>query len=434
MNGIKEKIILFFCSLIYFYCAYYLNRSDFEILMLCYTLLFSGYIYIAKKPTFNFKEIVAYAVFFRLIFLFSVPPLSDDFYRFIWDGRMIIDGVNPYLVLPSEFIQTNSNRDFQFLFENMNSQNYFTVYPPINQFFFGLASFIGNGNIYFEIIALRSFIILAEIGTILVLPKLLQQFNINKNLSLFYILNPLVIIELTGNLHFEGVMIFFLITAIYFAVNNQILFSSIFWTLAIGTKLIPLIFLPVLIKVVGVKKSLYHFNVIAFGCILMLLPFLSNELISNFFSSLDLYFQSFEFNASIYFLVREIGYLIKGWNTIHFIGPAMGILTFLGIVSILFFYKKKSNKSFLTACYFALLFYLLMATTVHPWYLSTLVLFGVFTKYKWIAITWSFLVVLSYGAYSGEEYSQNLILVSVEYIFLFITMIWMVYNHYFHKK
>jgi alpha-1,6-mannosyltransferase len=72
--------------------------------------------------------------------------------------------------------------------------------------------------------------------------------------------------------------------------------------------------------------------------------------------------------------------------------------------------------------------YLLMTTTVHPWYLSTLVLLGVFTKYKWIAITWSFLVALSYGAYSGEEYSQNLILVSVEYIFLFITMIWIIYK------
>jgi alpha-1,6-mannosyltransferase len=346
MNGIREKLILFSCSLIYFYCAYFINRSDFEVLVLCYFLLFSAYIYVSIKATFNYKEIIAFAVFFRLIFLFSIPPLSDDFYRFVWDGRMIFDGINPYLVLPSEFIQTTSSNDFHFLFENMNSQNYFTVYPPFNQLLFGLASLLGGGSIYFEIIILRSFIILAEIGTMLMLPKLLTKFNLNKNLSLFYILNPLIIIELTGNLHFEGVMIFFIIAAIYFLVKNQLLLSSLFWALAIGTKLIPLIFLPVLIKVVGVKKSLYHFIITAFGCILMFLPFLSNELISNFFSSLDLYFQSFEFNASIYFLVREVGYWIKGWNTIQFIGPAMAIITFLGIISILLFFKRSLTKAF----------------------------------------------------------------------------------------
>ncbi len=428
MKDAKEKIILFFASLLYFYCAYYLKRNDFGILISCYTLLFTAYIYVIKSQTIRFKEIIAFAIFFRLIFLFSIPSLSDDFYRFIWDGRMILDEINPYLILPSEFIQTTSDKDFHFLFENMNSQSYFTIYPPVNQLFFGLASFIGNGNIYFEIIVLRSFIILAEIGTIIMLPKLLEQFNLNKNLSLLYLLNPLIIIELTGNLHFEGVMIFFLITAIYFLIKNKLLLSSLFWTLAIGTKLIPLIFLPVLIKMIGVKKSLYHYTFTILGCILLFLPFLSNELISNFFSSIDLYFQSFEFNASIYFLVREIGYWIKGWNTIQFIGPVMAIVTFLGIISILFFYKKNSDKSFLTACFFAFMLYLLMATTVHPWYLSTLLFFAVFTRYQWIAIAWSFLVVLSYRAYSEEEYSQNLILVSVEYILLFTVMIWVLYK------
>lgn len=431
MIGVKEKSVLFLSSLIYFYCAYYLQRNDFGILISCYALLFIAYIYVIRKKDIhinNYVELFAFAVFFRLIFLFSVPALSDDFYRFIWDGRMIIDGINPYLILPSEFIQTSTSNDFRFLFENMNSPNYYTVYPPINQLFFGLASFIGNGNVYFEIIALRSFIILAEIGTMIMLPKLLQQLRLNKNLALIYLLNPLVIIELTGNLHFEAVMIFFLITAFYFVIKNHLLFSSVLWALAIGTKLIPLIFLPVLIKTIGIKKSIYHYIVTALGCILMFLPFLSNELIGNFFSSIDLYFQSFEFNASIYFIVREMGYWIKGWNTIQFIGPAMGFATFIGIISILLFYKKKSDKSFLTACYFALLLYLLMATTVHPWYLSTLILFGLFTKYKWIAIAWSFLVILSYGAYSGEEHSQNLIFVALEYTFLLGISVWILFD------
>ena len=41
---------------------------------------------------------------FRLIILISTPNLSQDFYRFFWDGQLILNGFNPYLNTPNQII------------------------------------------------------------------------------------------------------------------------------------------------------------------------------------------------------------------------------------------------------------------------------------------------------------------------------------------
>jgi hypothetical protein len=41
-----------------------------------------------------------------LLLLFAVPALSDDFYRFVWDGRLLFNGINPYTILPADFINS----------------------------------------------------------------------------------------------------------------------------------------------------------------------------------------------------------------------------------------------------------------------------------------------------------------------------------------
>ena len=55
--------------------------------------------------------------------MLNTPPLKNDYYlyRFIWDGRLLITGVSPYIFTPENliifqiFYQTNLNFPTQFI-------------------------------------------------------------------------------------------------------------------------------------------------------------------------------------------------------------------------------------------------------------------------------------------------------------------------------
>ncbi|MGI9593259.1 MAG: mannosyltransferase, partial [Patiriisocius sp.] len=86
----------------YFLFAYFLERSDFLNLLLLYTGLFFGAWKIIQNTTFNFWVWALLGVTARVVFLPAIPNLSQDFYRFIWDGRLLVLGINPYIFTPEQ--------------------------------------------------------------------------------------------------------------------------------------------------------------------------------------------------------------------------------------------------------------------------------------------------------------------------------------------
>jgi len=196
---------------------------------------------------------------------------------------------------------------------------------------------------------------------------------------LWYALNPLVIIELSGNLHFEGMMLCCLVIAIYWLINYRWAGAAIWWAMAISIKLIPLIFLPILIKRLGIVRSIWFYLITGIALLFTFLPFLDQKLIEHIFSSIDLYFRTFEFNASIYYLVRWIGFEQVGYNIIQKAGPIMSIVTFVLIISI-YLFRNNTWEDTIKRLFFAFTVYLLMASIVHPWYVINLVVLTVFVK------------------------------------------------------
>jgi len=123
--------------------AYDLVRTDYIKLITLYTALFFLFFKLVQINKENIKFLVVLAVVFRLLFLFAAPNLSQDFYRFIWDGRMILEGFNPYLYAPEYF---NLNENFpvaqaQELYNGMGILNgsHLTNYTPLNLLFFVIA-------------------------------------------------------------------------------------------------------------------------------------------------------------------------------------------------------------------------------------------------------------------------------------------------------
>lgn len=468
----------------YLFIGYWLSRENFLQYLACYLLLFAVYFQLLKRNVRTGQDIPGYknleglsaestslllnrksdlgiliiaGIVFRFLFLLSMPALSDDYFRFGWDGTMWNTGENPYTILPVAFIQ-ECDKHVNYLvdlYNGMNSPKYYTIYPPISQFIFGLAAGLFPENLWGTVVTIRISCLASEIGTIYLLQKILAHFNLPKRNILLYALNPLVIIELSGNLHLEAVMIFFLLLAIYLlilsthhikpveesfsffspkqpsiialdksgkiqktetpVVKRMLFYSALSFSAAVAVKLIPLLFLPFLIKRLKWKHSLLYFFITALVFVVLFIPFINQQLLIQWGSSILLYFQHFEFNASIYYIIRWIGFETVHHDIVRQAGPWLAAITFVFILFLAGKEKDTSWKKLFEAMQWTLTIYLLLATTVHPWYITTLVLCSVFTGYKY-PLVWSLFIALSYAAYQTVPYQEQLWLVAVEYV------------------
>lgn len=357
------------------------------------------------------------ALGFRLILLLATPALSDDFYRFLWDGRLWLAGENPFLHLPAFYAENNFqgiqglNKE---LFQGLNSPHYFSVYPPVSQFVFALAAWVNPESNLAGIVTMRAIIILAELGSFWLMLQLLARFHLPARRVLLYALNPLVILELTGNLHFEALVIFFTLAAFYLLTRERVYASAVMLGLAVCSKLVPLLLLPFIFKRIGYQKGLIYCVITGLTCLVLFTSFVSPELVEHFGSSLNLYFQKFEFNASVYYVLRELGFYFYGYNQIAKIGILLSGATLLLILGLAWREKGAAVKTLPYRFLQALTIYYLLATIVHPWYITTLVAMSIFTNSRY-ALVWSGLAVLSYAAYQTAAYQENPWLLLLEY-------------------
>lgn len=412
--------------------AYDLDRSNFIKLFSLYGALFFLSWKMFQLEKLNFRLLLGAAIVFRLIFLFAIPNLSQDFYRFIWDGKLLLQRINPYLFTPNELMGDPPIEGGQALYKGMGelSAGNPTNYPPLNQLFFALAAFLGGKSILGAVVSLRFFIIAADVGFYYFGRKLLKKLNLPENRIFWYLLNPFIIIELTGNLHFEGVMVFFLLTSLYFLHMKKWVLSSILFACSVSVKLIPLLFLPLLFRYLKLKKALAFYSLTAVLVLLMFLPFFSELFLTNYSASIGLWFQKFEFNASIYYLTRWIGFQVQGYNIIQIAGP---ILAFVVLIFVIFKSCDSRNRSLpglLTSMLFSISIYLFLATTVHPWYLVTPLLISIFTGYRFVLV-WSLVVMLSYSSYAHPGFVENLWLITLEYFAVFGVLGYELFNRKF---
>lgn len=413
---------------LYIFLGYFVERSDSFTLILSYSFLFLIYLWswLKSETAFDYRFWILAAVAFRCSLLFSTPQLSDDFYRYIWDGRMWIHGINAFSLIPSEVVKFGiPGLDLE-LFDQLNSKEYITVYPTLAQFVFWLSVTVSQESIMGSVIVIRGLVLLSEIGTLILMQKLLKSFEIRKSNLLIYALNPLVILEFTGNLHFEVFVVFFLMLTIYFINKTKWNSAALSFSLAVATKLLPLILLPSLIQKFKWKKSLQFYFVVFISLIVLFVWVVNWALMEGAMSSIQLYFQKFEFNASIYYLVREYGFYTKGFNIIQTTGWKLGLAATMSILIISFWPRKNQIDplmSWMQTMTWVYGVYFLFATTVHPWYIIPMIAVSVFTSYRFVVL-WSFLIFFTYLGYEETGFLENLWIVSLEYIFVFAFLIY----------
>ncbi len=401
----KPYIFLILQTVLIFLIAREGDRDDFFLSFVLFSLSFGICVLVWRFSELNFKSILFWALFMRLASLPFLPQFSEDYLRFYFDSYLLSMGENPFLILPAEYIHILNSASLTSVVEGMNSANYYTVYPPLSQYFFGMVFWLSNGTVENFVLLSKIGLIIADLGAVFFILKILQHLRKPISASILYAFNPLIILEFSGNLHTEGLAIFFTLAAIYALLKQFTISSATLLGLGISVKLLPIIIFPLVIRHLGIKKGMLYlfYSLIIFY--ITLAPFLSIEMINHFSSSLDLYFRNFEFNAYIYFVIREIIHAIIGYNPIQFLGPLLTIVSAMILLLISIKYIRGSEKDEMVgkmAVIFSI--YFALATTIHPWYLSWIIVFSIFSsKYRFL-ILWSYLSYLSYFFY--DRYIQ----------------------------
>jgi len=171
-------------------------------------------------------------------------------------------------------------------------------------------------------------------------------------------------------------------------------------------------------KKLGIKKSISYFFLIVIFFSILWIPYLGQNFFINYIQTIKLWFNRFEFNASFYYVIREFGFFFKGYNIIQEFGKITPFLLISVALFFTFLQKNDSLKKILTNQLLLLSIYFFIATTVHPWYIISLVMLCVFTPYFY-PIAWSATIFLSYTAYTLNGFQENSTLILLEYLIVF---------------
>lgn len=407
-------------------------RENFGLTFVLFTLAFGGMLgnYLLAGEQVNFKRLLLLGIVLRGCIFFFEPNWSEDGARFLWDGELLRQGQNPYGLTPAQVLEQQGEGDGlgAQLFQDLNSPNYYSVYPPLNQVFFWLGAWLAQGSVEQGYLALRCMLLLGEIGVFYLLWGLLARFELPQKQILLYWFNPLVILEVVGNLHFEGFVLLFLLATLLNLSRQKLGWSGTFWGLAVGLKLLPLMLTPVFVFWKGVRLSTRFWGMAAGVVVLAFLPLVYWNSWGNFFQSLQLYHGKFEFNASLYYIFRAVGFQLIGFNTIWYLSKVGMVVTFLGVIWIS--WKQSNARLFeIPSGWLQLyLLYFLLQPVVHPWYLLPGLGLSVLSR-QWTFLLWSFGAIFSYQAYSQNPVQEQILFLGFEYGLVLLGL----YLDYFRK-
>lgn len=296
--------------------------------------------------------IVLFGVLFRVTLIPSDPSTSGDVYRYLWEGKVTANGHNPFELSPDdkalEYLHT---KDLPRL---VTYKNMTAIYPPFSQYIFASAYLLTEENDT----GLKLIYLLAELVTMLYIIKILRFRNQNPLLILMYAWLPLPVMEYFINSHIDAVGIMFFIMFVYYSLQNRYILASIPFALGVLTKLYPLIFIPLLIKKFGLRKTLVFVLTATVIIALFFVPFLSPQSDSAS-QSLSTYLRKWSFNGSLFKVVYWI--TNSGYDTRSLMLALMVVS--IGNIAIKY-------KDFLKGVYGVLICFIIFSATLYPWYLG----------------------------------------------------------------
>ncbi len=360
-------------------------------------------------------------IVFRLLLLFTEPTLSDDVYRYLWDGHLVAEGVNPY----ANVINAAELDPFEIPARRLaNNPSLSSPYlPAAHAVFGGAAAVLPSEPLTMQVI--MSFF---DIGAALLITKLLTYAGLPAGRVILYLWNPLVIIETAHAAHLDALMIFLTLAALVLTLRPSAddaadgperthrwrsVAAPIVFALAVLTRPIPILLAPVLFW-----RWTWPQRFLAGGtAVALILPFgfgaagfgLGDDASGRgVFGSARVYSSDFRFNAGIaHWLETTFGQAAAS----AVVALAMAVI---GGTTWLLARRATSALSVLRLATLPLMGYVALTPVLHPWYLTILLTLLVFVtpteregSDRWLLLLpWSYLTVaspLSYITYRNPQ-------------------------------
>ncbi len=248
-------------------------------------------------------------LFCRLILLPSTPILETDFNRYLWDGALTANGINPYryapqqiLVHPTDFPPKIAElaRTHAPILAQINHPHIRTIYPPAAQAGFALAYWQAPGQLW----AWRLILLLCDLVTALLLLKILKGSGQSPAWLALYWWNPLVIKEIFNSGHMDGLLFPFVLGGLWLLTRRRHLAATILLAIAAGIKLWPALLLPLVLKdqrPFWSKRNAFYCVIFGLIGLIWLLPILAAGFGDN--SAFVTYPQKWQNNDSIFRLI-----------------------------------------------------------------------------------------------------------------------------------
>ncbi len=336
-------------------------------------------IWVVKRSEHEEKalfSIVIFAVIFRLTLIFTTPSLSDDIYRYLWDGRTQLNGINPYKYPPSAQEVAHLRDEY---YPYINQKHISTIYPPLSQALFLLSYFVSP-----TITGMKFVFVLFDLLTIGILLLLLRRLGLNLNYSIVYAWSPLVIVETASSGHNEALAVFLLLLAIYLIDKKSDMWSFGVLSLSFLSKFLAFILLPFFVVKARKKWALFLFPLMA---VIGYLPYADAG--KRLLYGLGVYTLKWRFNDSLFSLIY------------HYAGSLdLSKRIAAGVFIVYMAYLVLRQVDPIKAGFHLVGLTLVLTTTLHPWYLIWMVPFLCFYHSgAWILLSGS--ILLSYQVHTN---------------------------------
>lgn len=334
--------------------------------------------------------LVAGILLSRAVFLPTLPDLSDDLFRYVWDGWLGVQGTPPYRFVPSDAALSHLHGDL--LFREMNSPAYHSIYPPLSQLVFlsGGAVHAAAGWPLSGWTVKVAFLVLETSGCLLLLRALRRTAGDPAPLAL-YALNPLVLVTVAGGGHTEGALVAAFGLLLFGIAARSPALTWLGWVLAVLTKGFPIVLAPLIWRELCTSHGRREVALTALPALAVALAlgalFLRPGDASRIASSAALYVQLFEFNPALYGTVRDALRLTTGHDFGRQLGPLLQAVFLAGAGWLALRHPVgdvvRTSRGILKIH----TLFLVTATTVHPWYLLwvlPLIPFGTELRRPWL--------------------------------------------------